>query len=418
MASLPEFLTNTSQIHSFGAKLCHSELRYNIGWSLDKINEEADHAAWDLSNDLVLDALAREALLQHCLGKFQSSDWPAVIANAHPIHGCRDTLSVLIQEPWAPALFPIDHGNNCAETGIVWRSHQRRIIEPSDVSGDSWKLADALASFALTKAKKKETIRRLALEFIASGRIIDGAVCAVNQGCKSELKFPDRIWLVPSVGWSSDGDTISVGTLDDACAIIADELTLNEEDKEPWPDSVADYHSFVGKAVMPIVEAILCARPDTVHLWISEWVESRPNAELIKRFFESTLPEPFENYTPNFVSHPVVSNNISAIEQQLRIVLLMDGDSASTVFNITTGNRLQSIAALNMMRLLRHEKGFLVYKDIDHKVLGELAIIRHDTHGTCARTGLLTAGDRFSNFSQEVFSKFGFTTNTLEKFAK
>jgi hypothetical protein len=241
MASLPKFLIDTSLIQHLDRQSCHSKLRENIGWSLSLLAEEADHINWDASEDLVLDALAREALLLHSLGKVRPSDWPAEIAGAHPIQGCPDTLSSLIKDAWAPALFPIDHGNGCAETGIVWCSQDRRIIEPLGVSGDSWQLAAALADFALRKAKNEAVRRRLALEFIASGRVIDGAVHAVSQGSKSELKVPGRIWLVPSVGWSNRGNTITVGTLDDACAIIADELTLNEEDKEPWPDSVTDF---------------------------------------------------------------------------------------------------------------------------------------------------------------------------------
>jgi hypothetical protein len=415
MASIPLFLTTTSIIPHLGEQACHSQLRCNLGWSLSLLDQGTCTIVWDGGNEVVLNALAREALLLHSLGKSYPADWPAEITGAYPIQGCQQTLSSLIQDDWMPALFPIDHGPGRAETGIVWCSRERRIIEPPAVSGDSWQLAAGLADFVIKKPKGALAARRrLALEFIASGCVNDGAVGAVNKGCKSELKIPGRIWLVPSVGWENDENTINVGTLADACAIIADELTLNEEDKEDWPDPVMDFHCFVGGAIMPVIEGILCARPTTVHLWVSDWAESRPNAEWVKAFFESTLPEPFEDYAPKVVFHSVVSNNISAIEQQLRIVLLGGGDSTPAVFSITTGNRLQALAALNMMRLLCSQSGCLVYKDISHKVFGEWAVIRYDTYGTCARTGILSSGDRLRNFSQDVFSHYRELISSLD----
>ena len=414
MARLPACL-NTRSLKRQGAKNLHAELRRQFGWSLLPGDNRDDGFVPDWSAPFICDALAREALLWYSIDEWIPPGWLPAIAKAQPIEGSDDSFEDLAKGHWVSALFPVDTGNGNALAGIVWVEASGRIlIEPPGVVGDSWHLAAEIAREALARNASSVVKRRIAAELIFSGAVTEGKVAPVHAGHKSSLGLPARIWIVPERGWQG-GDANPVGTVADAWAIAADEWTRNEAEVAAWPNGVDVLHSFTSKALGPPIEAILCSRPKQVHLWVSEMKDAARSAALIAGFFDSNLPEPFHDYCPEFIVHDVSSRNISVIEQQLGKVIDSKQSGERLIFNITTGNRLQGIAASNVVRLLRKKNGFLVYKDIDNRRLGEMVCISYDLGNESPKSQLFSAGEQLRCFSSDAFQRFGFAPNTLDE---
>ena len=387
MAWYPHYL-NRASLDRLGVATLQADLRRNFGWSLRLIEGKEPLPSWDTSVAFVRDALAREALLLHSFGKEIPREWSEVVSAGLPVPGHTLKMVDAIKEDWVAALFPIDCGNGRAEAGIVWVGKNRSLIDPAGVSGDSWQLAGALAARARAQPTNTEAIRqRLAMKFIASGAVnSDGDVEPVREGAKSALTMPGRIWIVPHQEWI-DSAALHIRSVEDAWGVVADEFVRNSDLMEPWPEQLSDFHSFTSAAYLPLIEALLCARPQRVCLWVSGDPEAQRSADLVIDFFKLELPGAFRDYRPEIRSIPVSSHDIGVVERQLFQEL--SAVEGAFIFHLTCGNKLQSLAASQVLARFFADKSHIVYKDRDNVTAGEMVSLRFDPGQHSPRTRLV-----------------------------
>jgi len=333
-------------------------------------------------------AAAEELLLRAALGLGVPEAWLEEFADVSPFERPQIPLAEVIDKPAACAVFPLntetadDRPERLPGLGRVWvvegvdarpnvngiesipgRFGLGFVATEKEWSGRSWQLAGRLAARAVEEEADGDVKKKLACDWIATGRVEGDLLHRVTLGNKLSLRI-QRKWLLPfdnygDVPLSFNGELRVAADLDSAWNHILGHGFV-QGGKLPWPEDVAEIHIIVGGNIKAAVASALFCPPETiVHLWHSENEQASGIPAAAARIVLKALRPELEIPSPRKLD----SRNPAKAEQTLRTALADSPRDGTILFNVTSGNRLMSYAALAAARLYIQIR--LVYRDID-----------------------------------------------------
>ena len=384
-----------------------------LGSTLEEATNNELTLPGSFSNHGRLYILAEEAMLRVACGKPVPEDILKHIDKIKPFGEDCPSAGELINYNSATAVFPlINENDETVETAHIWLFEnvptssppdQKHLLEGihhfdipdsikiyissskenSSIRGESWQLAFKMAELGLSDNDSKA---RIAKDWIFTGKVRDNQIHAVVIDDKLKLQT-DRSWLIPKTSHYTNIENVKVktaGTLREASNWVK-EVGIHQSKITTWPENVFELHSFVSKAITPVIASAVLSGAKRIVLWHScNFDESEKPAGYICTMLRALLPD-CEVAEPKLIS----SRDLYEAEKTLEEHLEKSQTTNNVIFNITQGNRLMSLAPHYLARI--NPRIWLVYRDRDSSENLNYTAINYKHDGDSPTTMLLDA---------------------------
>jgi hypothetical protein len=385
-----------------------------LGSTLEETTDNELTLPESFSNFSKLCILAEEAILRIACGKPVPENILKHINRIKPFGEDYPSAGELISSSSSAAVFPLINANDrTVETAHIWLikdiplsfPDQKHLLEGisrfhisdnvkiyissskpnSSIGGESWQLAFKMAELGLSDIELK---KRIAKNWIFTGKVEAGnnRICSVVINGKLKLET-DRSWLIPKASHYTNHERVKVktaGTLREAYNWVKEE-GIHPVGYTEWPENIYELHSFVSRAVTPVIASAVLSGAKRIVLWHSNNAEeSEKPAGYICAMLRTLLPD-CEIAEPKLIS----SSDLFEAEKALEEYFNKTQTTENIIFNITQGNRLMSLAPHYLAR--KNPRIWLVYRDRDSAKNLDYTAINYKHDGDSPTTMLLEA---------------------------